>query len=207
LTSTPESTESPDRARRIAQRTLLVLVLVNVMSQIDRHVMNVLLPEIKLELGLSDPESGLLVGFAFAVCHSLAGVPLARGFAELFIARIGVGIGEAGSSPAAQSLISDSFPAAERGRGLATYQLGVPIGILIGSIAASIMLLSMNLIGYGLGPPIAGFVSDALGGEEALRYALASMNLVLAWSCLHYWLASRTYRADLRAKTAWSNTT
>lgn len=410
--------------RRAAQITLAILVVVNVMSQLDRQIMNVLLPMVQQDLGLSDAQSGLLVGLAFAVCYSLAGLPLARfadrgsrsrliavalavwsamtaacglarNFVELFIARIGVGLGEAGSAPASHSLISDQFPRAHRGRALATYQLGVPIGILIGSIVggtlsdhfpwrsvffifglpglalavlialvlrepprggfdgsidtgvepigeilrffgrrpamrqilvaatlhtlalgaqvtfnftfltrihdlsgteaglviglltglfgglgtylggwlgdrfgardprwylwwlalgglasipfsiaaylvssatlaiaalsisvvgsyfytgachvvaqslarprmraitASIMLFSMNLLGYGLGPPIAGAISDALGGEDALRYALALMNAVLLWACLHYWLASRTYREDLVAE-------
>jgi MFS family permease len=68
------------------------------------------------------------------------------------------------------------------------------------AMTAAIMLFSMNLLGYGLGPPLAGLVSDALGGEDALRYALAAMNGVLLWSCVHYLLAARTYREDLNAK-------
>ena len=148
---------------RTAQTALAILVAVNVMSQLDRQIMNVLLPPVAKDLGLSDTQSGLLVGFAFAVCYSIAGLPLARfadrgsrsgliaaalavwslmtaacglarNFFELFLARIGVGFGEAGCAPAAHSLISDYFPRAHRGRALATYQLGVPIGILIGSI-------------------------------------------------------------------------
>jgi MFS family permease len=69
------------------------------------------------------------------------------------------------------------------------------------AMTAAIMLFSMNLIGYGLGPPIAGILSDALGGEGALRYSLALMNLGLIWSCVHYLLCARTYRDDLRAKS------
>ena len=69
------------------------------------------------------------------------------------------------------------------------------------AMTAAIMLFSMNLIGYGLGPPIAGLVSDALGGEAALRYSLALMNVVLMWSCVHYFLCARTYRHDLLAKS------
>ena len=60
----------------------------------------------------------------------------------------------------------------------------------------------MNLFGYGFGPPLAGMLSDILGGESALRYALALMNGVLLWSCLHYWLAARTYREDLLVSRA-----
>lgn len=68
------------------------------------------------------------------------------------------------------------------------------------AMTAAIMLLAMNLIGYGLGPPIAGMLSDALGGDEALRYSLAIMNVGLLWSCVHYALCARTYRDDLKAK-------
>jgi MFS family permease len=423
-TGTPFSREQ----RRAAKTALAMLVAVNVMSQLDRQVMNVLIPPVQADLELSDAAAGWLVGFAFAVCYSIAGFPLARladrgnrrnlialaltawsamtafcglarNFVELFIARIGVGIGEAGCAPAAQSLIGDYFPPDHRGRALSTYQLGVPIGILIGSVVggtlsdyfdwrtvffvfglpglglalvtrfvlkepvrgqseahlgdssesvvepigvvlrffverpamrhilfastlhtlvlgaqvtfnftfltrvhdlsgtqaglviglltgvfgtigtyaggwlgdrfgardprwyvwwlaigaaasipfsvaaylapvtsvavaalaisvvgsymyagashavaqslakprmramtAAIMLFSMNLIGYGLGPPVAGILSDALGGDGALRYSLALMNIGLIWSCAHYMLCARTYREDLRAK-------
>jgi MFS family permease len=133
------------------------------MSQLDRAIMNVLVDPVRADLGLNDTEIGLLVGLAFAVFYSIAGFPLARfadrgsrrnlvsvalavwsamtaicgftrSFVELFVARIGVGIGEAGCAPAAQSLIGDYFPPERRGRALSIYQLGVPIGIFIGSV-------------------------------------------------------------------------
>lgn len=413
----------PER-RRAAWAALTMLVTVNVMSQLDRQVMNVLLPAVQADLELSDAAAGWLVGFAFAVFYSFAGFPLARladrgnrrnlislavaawsamtvacglarGFLELFLARVGVGVGEAGCAPAAQSLISDHFPPHHRGRALSTYQLGVPIGILIGSIVggvltdylswrtifllfgvpglvlalvtrlvlkepprgqgdgqadvgvepigsvlgflwrlpalrhiliaatlhtlvlgaqvtfnftfltrvhglsgaqagiviglltgvlggigtylggwlgdrfghrdarwyvwwlgigaaisipfsvlayladsaavsiaalsasvigsymysganhtvaqslakprmrgmtAAVMLFSMNLLGYGMGPPIAGLISDLLGGDQALRYALALLNVFLLWACLHYVLSARSYREDLARK-------
>lgn len=147
--------------RRVAQRALALLVVVNVMSQLDRQIMGVLVEEIRLDLGFSDTEIGIVVGIAFAVFYTLAGLPLgrladranrrnvivavlsfwslataacglARGFWTLFLARVGVGIGEAGCAPAAQSILSDTFPPEWRGRALSTYQLAIPIGILIG---------------------------------------------------------------------------
>ncbi len=420
----PKGSEAQGVRVAVARRALAILVAVNVMSQLDRQIMNVLVEPVRRDLGLSDAEIGLLVGVAFALFYSIAGLPiariadrgnrrnliaialsiwslmtafcgLARNFVELFVARIGVGVGEAGCAPPAQSLISDYFPVRQRARALSIYQLGVTIGILVGSIGggflsdhfdwrtvffivglpglalaiftrlelpepprglsdgladtgvepigqvlrflwrlpamrhvliaatlhtlclaaqvtfnfaflgrahglsgteagfaigllsgiaggigtlaggwlgdrfgardprwvlwwlaigaafsvpfsvfayltphaawavaclaigaigsymytgaahaiaqslakprmramtAAIMLFSMNLLGYGLGPPLAGLVSDALGGEDALRYALAAMNGVLLLSCVHYLLAARTYREDLNAK-------
>lgn len=412
--------------KRLAQVALFMLVGVNVMNQVDRQIMSVLIEPVRMDLGLTDTEIGLLVGLAFALFYTFAGLPIARladrgnrrklivvsltlwsamtavcglaqNFVQLLLARVGVGVGEAGCAPAAQSLISDYFPQTHRARSLATYQLGVPIGIFIGSVvggtlsdvlpwrqvffvfgapglllavvtyfvlkepargewdglaetevepigdvlrffwslpamrhiliaaslhtltlsaqvtfnfafltrvhelsgaqagwaigllnavfgtfgtymggwvgdrfgpkdarwyiwclglgalasvpfsvlayltesaflavvalsigvvgsymyagavhavsqslakprmramSAAIMLFSMNLFGYGFGPPLAGMLSDVLGGESALRYALALMNIVLLWSCIHYWLAARTYREDLQVSRA-----
>ncbi|MFK7896834.1 MAG: spinster family MFS transporter [Myxococcota bacterium] len=413
--------------KRLATVALFMLVGVNVMNQVDRQIMSVLVEPVREDLGLSDTQIGLLVGLAFALFYTFAGLPIARladrgnrrklivvsltlwsgmtavcgfaqNFVQLLLARVGVGVGEAGCAPAAQSLISDYFPPSHRARSLATYQLGVPIGIFVGSVvggtlsdvlpwrqvffvfgapglllalvtyfvlkepargswdgqsdsdevepisqvlrflwslpamrhiliaaslhtltlsaqvtfnfafltrvhgltgaqagwaigllnavfgtfgtymggwigdrlgprdarwyiwslglgaiasipfsvfayitesatlavvalslgvigsymyagavhavsqslakprmramSAAIMLFSMNLFGYGFGPPLAGVLSDILGGEGALRYALAGMNIVLLWSCLHYWLSARTYREDLRVSRA-----
>ena len=74
--SQPEIFEGP--RRRTARITLAILVVVNVMSQLDRQIMNVLLPKVQQDLLLSDTQAGMLVGFAFAVCYSIAGLPLAR---------------------------------------------------------------------------------------------------------------------------------
>lgn len=147
--------------RRIAYVSLAMLVCVNVMSQLDRQIMSVLVESIRVDLALSDRQIGEVVGIAFAVFYTLAGLPLGRladrtnrrnvivavlsfwsvmttacGFArsywELFAARVGVGIGEAGCAPAAQSILSEIFPRERIGRALSTYQIAIPIGILIG---------------------------------------------------------------------------
>ncbi|MEM7413503.1 MAG: MFS transporter [Myxococcota bacterium] len=402
--------------RRAAFVSLGTLMLVNVMSQLDRQIMSVLVEPIRKEFGFSDTEVGIVVGLAFAVFYTLAGLPLgrladvtnrklvvtsvlsfwslataacgfARGFWSLFAARVCVGIGEAGAAPAAQSILTETFPKAQMGRALSTYQMAIPIGIFVGvagggaladafswrqvfwivglpglavaglvllllrepergpqeellpvpevlrtllgmaslrqlMLAASIqtmtlaatasfnfafmlrvhdltssqaglligamtmlaggfgtylggavgdrlaprdprwrigclglgavvsvpftvaaylvddllltivlltvgmvgtymyagashacsqslvgprmramtaasMLFSMNLFGYGGGPVVAGVMSDLFGGEEALRYALALMNMLLLWAGVHYFLATRTYREDL----------
>lgn len=130
-------------------------------NHIDRQVMYILMEPVAEELSLSDSQMGLLVGFAFAMFYTVAGVPIARladrrnrrniisvalvvwsamtvasgfarNYAQLLAARIGVGIGEAGCTPPAHSLISDYFPATRRATALSIYQLGVPIGTLFG---------------------------------------------------------------------------
>jgi MFS family permease len=143
--------------RRAAFLGLGALMLVNVMSQLDRQIMSVLVEPIRKAIGFADTEMGIVVGLAFAVFYTLAGLPLgrladvtnrkrivlsvlslwslataacglARGFWTLFAARVFVGIGEAGASPAAQSILAESFPPARIGRALSTYQMAIPIG-------------------------------------------------------------------------------
>lgn len=147
--------------RRAALLSLGMLMLVNVMSQLDRQIMSVLVEPIRKDFGFTDTEVGIVVGLAFAVFYTIAGLPLgrladvtsrkhvvisvlsfwslataacglARGFWTLFAARVCVGIGEAGSSPAAQSILAETFPAARIGRALSTYQMAIPVGIFVG---------------------------------------------------------------------------
>ena len=126
--------------RRVAYVSLGMLVAVNVMSQLDRQIMSVLIEPIRRDLALSDTQMGVITGLAFTVFYILAGLPLgrladrtngrnmivavlsfwslmtaacgfARGYWTLFAARVGVGIGESGCAPAAQSILADTFPA------------------------------------------------------------------------------------------------
>jgi len=140
---------------------LALLVAVGVVGWIDRNVFAVLLESIKLDLGLSDTELGLLGGAAFGVFYAAVGLPvawladrgnrslllaaalglfslmtaacgLATGFASLFLARMGVGIGEAGGAPPSQSLVSDYFPPERRAFALGILYLYIPLGFLVG---------------------------------------------------------------------------
>ncbi len=144
-----------------ARYMLSLLVLLYVINYIDRQILSVLLEPIKQDLGVSDTAMGLLTGLAFALFYTTAGIPiarwadrgsrrnvivvgvivwslttalcgLARNFAQLALARVGVGIGEATLSPAAHSLISDSFPPERRATGLAIYNIGGNVGIMLG---------------------------------------------------------------------------
>ena len=146
------------------QYALSVLVVVYTFNFIDRQILSILLQPIKDELGLSDTALGLLTGFAFALFYATLGIPIARyadrgnrrnlialalaiwsgmtalsglaqNFWQLLAARIGVGVGEAGCSPPAHSMISDYFPAERRATALGIYSLGIPVGILFGFLA------------------------------------------------------------------------
>ena len=124
-----------------------ILVIVYTFNFIDRNILSILLQSIKTDLNLSDTSLGLLSGFAFAAFYATLGIPiakyadrgnrrnlisislaiwslmtalsgLAQNFLHLLVARIGVGIGEAGCSPPAHSMISDYFPANKRSTAL-----------------------------------------------------------------------------------------
>ena len=138
---------------------LLLLTLVYGFNFIDRQIVGILAPFIQADLGLSNTQLGLLIGLAFAAFYTVMGIPIAiiadkynrvnllaislavwsgftalTGFAQNFmhiaLARIGVGVGEAGGSPPSHSMISDFYPKEERSSALGTYSLGIPIGIM-----------------------------------------------------------------------------
>jgi predicted MFS family arabinose efflux permease len=141
-----------------------VLVVVYTFNFIDRQILAILLPSIKAEFGVDDWVLGLLAGPAFAVFYATLGVPIAliadrwnrrnliavalaiwsgmtalcgaaASVAQLAIARIGVGIGEAGCSPPAHSIISDYYPPEKRSAAMGIYTGGISIGIMIAYLA------------------------------------------------------------------------
>jgi MFS family permease len=138
---------------------LFILFLVSCSNYVDRQLVSVLLEPIKIEFGASDTQMGLLSGFAFAAFYAVIGLPVAwladRGnrrtvitvslaawsvmtmlcgaaktFPQLFLARMGVGVGEAGAIPPAQSLIADYFPPEQRARALAAFMASATAGYL-----------------------------------------------------------------------------
>jgi predicted MFS family arabinose efflux permease len=144
-----------------ARYVLALLFVAYVFNFIDRQILAILLQPIKEELQVSDTAMGLLTGMAFALFFTCAGIPIARladrrsrrtiiavgvaawsamtaasglvrSFAQLAVARIGVGIGEAAFVPPAHSLLADYFPAERRATAMAVFSMGVHVGLAFG---------------------------------------------------------------------------
>jgi MFS family permease len=160
----PASRDSAPYSPAYLRYALGLLCVVYVVNFVDRQVLAILLQSIKEDLSLSDLQLGLLSGTAFGLFYATLGIPIARladrfsrkgviaicvtiwsamtalcgtasGFATLLLYRVGVGVGEAGGSPPAHSLISDYFPPEKRATALGIFSLGVPLGILVGFLA------------------------------------------------------------------------
>ena len=148
-------------SRRIETRVVLLLLLAYIFNFLDRQIVSILKIPIKAELGLSDTQLGLMGGIAFASVYSTLAIPIARyadrkgrarviatavfvwsgftalcgmagSFLQLFLARMGVGIGEAGGVAPSYALIADHVPPERRARALAIFSLGIPIGSALG---------------------------------------------------------------------------
>lgn len=182
---------------------LILLTLVYVMSFVDRQIIGILSPFIKAEMGFSDAQLGWLKGFAFALLYCLVGIPIAwladrynrtrivtvsllfwsaftaltgmaGNFIHMFLARVGVGIGEAGGSPPAHSIISDLYPKEKRASALGVYSLGIPIGIGFSYILAGELiqafgwrgtLVCLGIVGIGLAFVLALLVREPKRGQ------------------------------------------
>jgi len=163
---------------------VVLLTVAYVFNFVDRYILSLLVEPIKADLGLSDTQMALLIGPAFAVLYGVAGLPLgwladrgrrtlilgsgvalwsmataasalARSYGQLFLARVGVGVGEATLNPCALSMISDSFPPERRGRPIAFFtgaqSIGAGLAALGGAAilawAASMEKLELPLLG------------------------------------------------------------
>ena len=147
---------------------LFILVLVYTFNFIDRQIVGILAVPIKAELALNDTQLSLMGGLAFALFYTFLGIPIAwladrsnrvwimtialsvwsamtalcglsQNFIQLFLARLGVGIGEAGGVAPAYSLIADYFPPHQRARALSVYSFGIPIGSAIGIVLGGVL--------------------------------------------------------------------
>lgn len=164
VAAAPGEVDNKLYTRGYTQYVLGVLVVVYIFNFIDRQILAILAQSIKEDLVLSDTEIGALSGVAFGIFYATLGIPIARladrysrvnvisiclaiwsamtacsglamSYWQLLIARIGVGIGEAGGSPPSHSLLADYFSPRERSTALGIYALGIPVGILFGNLA------------------------------------------------------------------------
>lgn len=155
------SAEAPQFSRTYLRYALAILLLANLVNYMDRMIMSVVMEQVKHEFALSDTQVGLLAGFAFSLLYGTMGVFIARladrhnririiavsmlvwsvitsvtgavqNFWQLFVARIGVGIGEAGVIPVANALIADYFSRARRSAALAVFSAGATLGMMSG---------------------------------------------------------------------------
>ena len=172
---TPKEETSSYPRRGYAWYMVILLTIAYVFSFIDRYIISLVIEPLKADLSLSDTQIGLLMGTAFALFYAIMGLPLgwladrgrrarlvgagvalwslataasglARSFGSLFLARIGVGVGEATLAPCALSLISDSFPEKERGRPIAFYTAAQSFGAGLAFVGGGSVLAWANSI-------------------------------------------------------------
>ncbi|MBT7641708.1 MAG: MFS transporter [Rhodobiaceae bacterium] len=166
--SSTSSGETAPVPKSVRNYTLAMLVLIYASSHVDRQIVSILAESIKLDLMLSDTQLGFLIGLSFALFYATLGIPIAiladrysrrniiaisvivwsamtafsgmaANYFQLALARIGVGIGEAGSSPPSHSMISDLFPPESRATAMGIYATGINIGVLIGFLVGGVI--------------------------------------------------------------------
>ncbi len=226
---TAAPTENPYASKSTSFYALGLLTVVYSFNFIDRQLLAILQESIKSDLGLSDSQLGLLTGFAFAVFYVTAGIPIARwadrsnrrdivalsllvwsgmtalsgmaqNYLHLLLARIGVGVGEAGGSPPSHSIISDIFPPSSRASALGFYSTGVNIGILFGFLLGGWLneffgwrvaflvvggpgILLAILVKTTLKEPIRGLADQREVSDEAVPFREV---LALLWSRMSF---------------------
>ena len=170
---------------------------------LDRQVVTIIAPYLKEDLGISDAQIGLLFGTAFALFYAVFGLPLAKladgwsrvktigigltfwslmtavsgmaaNFAQLGLARVGVGIGEASASPAAYSLLQDYFPKKMRATVLAVYSSGIYIG------AGAALVFGGKIAAYWEAHYTAATAPFGLAGWQATYLAFGFPGFILA---------------------------
>ncbi|PCG13880.1 spinster family MFS transporter [Sphingomonas adhaesiva] len=178
--------------------TLAMLLLVYSFNFLDRQILSILAQPVKADLGLTDAQLGMLGGLAFAILYSTLAIPLALladrtsrtwvitvslavwsgftalcgaagSFTQMFLFRLGVGVGEAGGVAPSYALIADTFRPEWRARALAIYSLGIPLGaaagvLLGGYIAAAVewrtAFFAVGIAGLGIAPAFRWLVRD-----------------------------------------------
>lgn len=159
----------PEPSLAYAWFVVAILMIAYVLSFVDRQILNLLVGPIRRDLGISDTQMSLLMGFSFAIFYTILGIPLGRladsrsrrgliaagvvlwsvmtalcGTAKvywhMFLYRIGVGVGEAALSPAAYSMIADYFPPEKRSTAISVYGMGIYLGAGIAFILGGLVI-------------------------------------------------------------------
>ena len=185
---------------RRANFVLALLLIAYIFNFLDRQILGILLEPIKADLQFTDSELGVLTGPAFALVYSLVGVPLAvvadrtsrsgvitaalaawsgftalcglaTNFWQLFFFRLGVGLGEAGGVAPSYALIADHYSAERRGRALAVFSLGVPIGLGLGAILGSWIASTFDWRAAFLAMGVAGIILAPI-----FKYVVLNLN-------------------------------
>ena len=162
-------TEQKTPSKSYRSLVLVLLTVVYGFNFIDRQIVGILAPFIQKDLGLTNTELGLLIGLAFATFYTLIAIPiawladrynrvnilsialavwsgftaltgLANNFVQIGLARMGVGIGEAGGSPPSHSIISDLYTKEERAGALGVYSMGIPLCIMAAYFATASLM-------------------------------------------------------------------
>jgi len=226
---------------RQAHVALGIFLVAYILSFIDRQILSLMVEPIKQDLGLTDLQVGLLQGLAFAMLYAVVGIPIgmladrisrrriiavgvlfwsactalcgfAGGYAHLFAARMGVGLGEASLSPSAHSWLSDAYPPAQLSRAMAIYNLGITIGgglaLLVGGTVVDLVAKSGAIVMPVVGTmPTwrAAFLLVALPGvlvaglvfmaREPSRRARSAAGVPLGVALSHLRLHKRTFIA------------
>lgn len=196
---------------------IAMMLIAYTLNFLDRQIIGILAVPIKADLGLSDAQLGLMGGLAFALFYTGLGIPiamladrhdrskimtaslfvwslmtalcgLAQNFWQLFAARLGVGVGEAGGVAPAYTLISDLFPPEHRARAIALYSFGIPIGsasgIVFGGVIATLIdwryaFFIVGIAGILFAPVFRRFVRDPRD-PAAARSVAVGLRAVLA---------------------------
>jgi predicted MFS family arabinose efflux permease len=221
--------------------SLALLFAAGALNIFDRQIVNILAQAIKVDLSISDARLGLLTGTAFGLFYSVLGIPLGRladrvdrvkliaaamalwsaftalsavagSFTQLFMARLGVGIGEAGSQPASTTLVADLFPEGRRASALSLLLVSTPVGsflgLLLGGYVGTLLgwraafllagipglILAMIMIATSRDPKFAERRADSQGPalRDTLRMFASSPRLrwlvvgAVCWSFLIY---------------------
>ncbi len=191
----PGSTNASSAPRGLI---LAMLLLVYTFNFLDRQILSILAQPVKASLHLTDTQLGMLGGLAFAALYSTLAIPLAlladktsrswvitislgvwsaftalcgvaQNFTQMFLFRLGVGVGEAGGVAPSYALISDAYPAEKRARALSIYSLGIPVGAAAGALLGGYIaqnvewrtaFLIVGLLGLVIAPAFKLIVRD-----------------------------------------------